>query len=239
MRRYDLLPRLGIEPSIGQRVAAALAAAMREAERTSPGAVTVLDAGCGRKSPLVQFRPRIARLVGVDIHVPDPPLAWLDAFATVDLCAADATIAEAPFDIVLSNFTLEHFVRPDVALASFHRWLQPGGSLVITTVNRRHPFVDGYLRLPDALRRRLQPVLKASAADAHPLVGACNDPVAVRDALARAGFTDVRLETVPNLARAWGRHWWTFALGLAGDLIAQASPSRRSTILASATRPAA
>jgi len=41
-----------------------------------------------------------------------------------------------------------------------------------------------------------------------------------------------RLETVPNLARAWGHHLATFAIGAAGDLAAQRSPSRRSTILA-------
>ena len=232
MRRYDLLPRLGVEPSIAGRVRAALTIAIRDAERVSPGSVAVLDAGCGRKSPLVRFRPRIARLVGVDIHRPDQPLPWLDLFAVVDLCVPDAPMPGGEFDIILSNFTLEHFTRPDVALANFERWLRPGGMLVVTTVNRRHPFVAAYLRLPDRLRRRLQPVLKASPADAHPLVGACNDPAAVRAALLRAGFDDVRLETIPNLARAWGRHRWTFALGLAGDLIARASPSRRSTILA-------
>lgn len=118
------------------------------------------------------------------------------------------------------------------AISNFYRWLRPGGTLVVTTVNRRHPFVAAYLELPDALRRRLQPVLKASAADAHPLVGACNEPAAVRGALEAAGFSDVRLETVPNLARAWGRHLPTFAPGAAGDLVAQGSPSRRSTILA-------
>jgi SAM-dependent methyltransferase len=234
LRRHDLLPRLGIAPSIGDRVNDALSTAMLDAERASPRSVAVLDAGCGRKSPLARFRPRISRLVGVDIHEPQRPLPWLDAFYTVDLCAPDAAIPDAAFDIVLSNFTLEHFARPDIALANFDRWLRPGGTLVVTTVNRRHPFVDAYLRLPDRLRRRLQPVLKASPSDAHPLVGACNDPTAVHDALRRAGFDDVRMETVPNLARAWGRHRWTFALGLAGDLIAQASPSRRSTILATA-----
>jgi SAM-dependent methyltransferase len=234
VQRNDLLPRLGVEPSIGTRVRAALELAIRAAEMASPGHVAVLDAGCGRKSPLVRFRPRIARLVGVDIHAPDPPLPWLDAFATVDLCSLDAALSEGPFDLVLSNFTLEHFSDPDAALEHFRRWLRPGGSLVVTTVNRRHPFVDAYLRLPDGPRRRLQPVLKASAADAHPLVGLCNDPAAVREALHQAGFGHVHLETVPNLARSWGRHRATFALGLAGDLIAQPMPSRRSTILATA-----
>lgn len=239
MRRNDLLRWLGIEPSIGRRVHASLARAMREAEAASPGAVRVLDAGCGRKSPLAKFRQRIARLVGVDIHPPASPIPWLDEFAVTDLCRADASVPGEGFDIVLSNFTLEHFADPDAALANFHRWLRPGGTLVITTVNRRHPFVDAYLRLPDPLRRRFQPILKASAADAHPLVGVCNDPRAVRRALERAGFEDVRMELVPNLARSWGRHWWTFTLGLAGDVLTQTMPGRRSTILASGRKPAA
>jgi SAM-dependent methyltransferase len=239
MRRNDLLPKLGVTPSIGSRVSAALARAIEDAQRASPGAVTVLDAGCGRKSPLVPFRPRIARLVGVDLHEPSPPLPWLDAFATVDLCSPAMALPRDRFDLVLSNFTLEHFRNPDVALAAFFACLRPGGTLVITTVNRSHPFVAAYLEMPDRLRRRAQPVLKASAADAHPLVGACNDPTTVRDALLRAGFDDVRMEFVANLARSWHRHWWTFSLGLVGDVLTLAMPARRSTILAVAHRPSA
>jgi SAM-dependent methyltransferase len=232
MRRFDLLPRLGIRPAAGARVRAALDEALREAEVRSPGAVRVLDAGCGHKSPLVGLRPRIALLVGVDLHRPDPPLPWIDDFAVVDLCRPGAGVPGGGFDIVLSSFTLEHFVDPDAALANLRRWMNPGGTIVLTTVNRRHPFVDGYVRIPAGPRLRLQRVLKASAADAHPIVGACNDPAAVRRALRQAGFTGVRVETMPNLARAWGRHRTTFALGAAGDLLVQSMPSRRSTILA-------
>jgi hypothetical protein len=108
---------------------------------------------------------------------------------------------------------------------------------VATTVNRRHPFVAAYLGLPDGPRRAIQPLVKATAADAHPLVGACNDPAAVRDALAAAGFVDIRLTTVGHLARAWGRYWPTFAVGLVGDLLTRSAPSRRSTIVALATAP--
>jgi SAM-dependent methyltransferase len=232
VRRNDLLPGLGIQPTVHGLVHAALADAIRAAEARSPGSVRVLDAGCGRKSPLVRFRPRIAHLVGVDLHQPAPPLPWVDDFAIVDLCRPEARIPGDGFDIVLSNFTLEHFVDPDMALANFMRWIRPSGTVILTTVNRRHPFVAAYLGLPDGTRRRLQPVLKASAADAHPLVGACNDPAAIRQALRQVGFIGVHLETVPNLARSWSRHRATFALGVVGDLLAQSIPSRRSTILA-------
>jgi SAM-dependent methyltransferase len=236
--RFALLPRLGIGPTVGSLVNEALDHAVGAAERRSPGSVAALDAGCGRVSALRAFRPRIARLVGADIHEPAQPLAHLDEFVMVDLCDPGRGFAEASFDVVLSSFTLEHFADPPTALANLQRWLRPGGTLVASTVNRRHPFVAAYLGLPNAPRRALQRLVKATAADAHPLVGACNDPATVRRALVAAGFTDVRLTTVGHLARAWGRHWPTFALGLAGDLLTSAAPSRRSTIVAVASAPA-
>jgi SAM-dependent methyltransferase len=235
--RFALLPRLGIQPTVGSLVHEALDRAVASAEARSPGAVAVLDAGCGRVSALRAFRPRIARLVGADIHEPSTPLPHLDEFAIVDLGGPGTAFPDGSFDLVLSSFTLEHFADPGAALTNLRRWLRPGGMLVATTVNRRHPFVAAYLGLPDGPRRAIQPLVKATAADAHPLIGACNDPAAVRAALTGAGFVDIRLTTVGHLARAWGRHWPTFALGLAGDLLTRGAPSRRSTIVALARAP--
>ena len=229
--RFAVLPRLGIAPTVHQLVREALTSAVDRAETASPGSVAALDAGCGRTSSLRRFRRRIARLVGADIHAPDVPVPYLDEFAIVDLCGPADAFRPGSFDIALSTFTLEHFGDPAAALSNLHAWLRPGGTLVATTVNRRHPFVNAYLSLPSGLRRRVQPWVKATAADAHPLVGACNDPAAIRSAVEAAGFTDVSLQTVGHLARAWGRHWPTFILGLTGDLLTRGLPSRRSTIV--------
>jgi SAM-dependent methyltransferase len=197
--------------------------------------VAVLDAGCGRVSALLPYRPRIARFVGADIHEPAPgALPHLDEFATADLCADADAFPGASFDVILSSFTLEHFADPPAAMANLRRWLRPGGRAVFTTVNRRHPFVHAYLWLPSVLRTRVQPLVKATAADAHPLVGACNTPAAVRAALEGAGFTDIRIETVGHLTSAWGRRRWTRALGQLGDRLTAGTPSRRSTIVVSA-----
>ncbi len=202
--------------------------------------VAVLDAGCGRVSALKPYRTRIARFVGADIHAPGPDaLPYLDEFATVDLCIDADAFPPASFDLILSSFTLEHFADPDAAVRNLRRWLRPHGRLVLTTVNRGHPFVAGYLRLPVQIRAPLQRLVKAYATDAHPLVGACNDPGLVRSTLERAGFEQVRVRTVGHLARAWGRHWPTYLLGLLGDLAMQPIPDRRSTIVADAVAPAA
>ena len=234
-QREALLGRLGIDPPVATLVRAALEAAITAAEaRTDiPGhELTALDAGCGRVSQLRSFRPRLARIVGADLHAPTAPLPHLDEFALVDLCGPADAFQAGTFDVILSSFTLEHFGDPAAAMRNLRSWLRPGGTLVATTVNRRHPFVGAYLGMPGALRDRVQPLVKATSADAHPLVGACNDPKTIASTLNAAGFDDLRLETVGHLARAWGRTRPTFALGLLGDLIAQRSPSRRSTIVA-------
>ncbi len=239
--REATLRRLGIVPGVGERVRAALddalerAEAARRDEGATPPAVVALDAGCGRSSALARYRARIGRFVGVDIHARAPgALPYLDEYAAVDLGARPDAFPPETFDVVLSSFTVEHLAEPGNAFANLARWLRPGGSLILTTVNRRHPFVAAYLAMPASVRRRIQPVVKASSADVHPLVGACNDPAALRAALAAAGYRDVRVEALGNLARAWGRRLPTFALGLAGDLLTRRLPSRRSTLVVTA-----
>jgi SAM-dependent methyltransferase len=198
-----------------------------------------LDAGCGRQSQLKPFRKRIGRFIGVDIHQPSRTLRWLDEFVIADVCRDAGAFPEGSFDVALSSFTVEHFQDPKSAFQTMATWLRPGGWLVITTVNRRHPLVDAYLSLPEDLRLQIQPIVKASEADAHPLVGACNTPAALREALTAAGFEDVEVATTGYLWRAWGRFLPGFALGLLGDLVAQRYPGRRSTIVARARRSAA
>ena len=224
--------RAALDDAVGRGRGWSAAARQGAARRSTPAAA--------RHSALARYRARIGAFVGVDIHAPSPgALPYLDEFATVDLCTDARAFPDATFDVALSSFTVEHFADPAAAFANLRGWLRPGGSLVLTTVNRRHPFVAAYLGMPGrGCADGIQPLVKASAADAHPLVGACNDPAALRRALASAGFEDVRVETVGHLARAWGRRLPTFALGVVGDLLARGIPSRRSTLVVSARVPA-
>ncbi len=222
---------LRLEPTTADVVTGWLDAALPAAEGSA------LDAGCGRLSHLKQFRRRLARFSGVDIHAPATPLGWLDEFRVADLCVDADAFEPDTFDVALSNFTVEHFAQPVAAFRMIHGWLRPGGTLIITTVNRAHPFVDAYCSLPAEVRGRLQPVVKMSAADAHPVVGACNTPRLIRDGLVAAGYEDIHIVTTDHLARAWSRTLPTWALGLIGDVAAHSMPARRSTIVAQARRP--
>ena len=236
-----LLELAGPRPTLGEARSALLDEAFEDLaaapEHAEEHRLDVLDAGCGRRSPLLRYRDRIRRFAGADLHPPAPgELDYLDSFVRADLCRDADAFPPGSMDLVLSNFTLEHFADPAAALANMARWLRPGGRLVVTTVNRRHPFVGAYLSLPARLRGWLQRLVRP--ADAHPLVGACNDPQAVAVALRGAGLEAVRVETVGHLARAWARRWPTLLLGLLGDLAAGPFPGRRSTILATGSAPA-
>jgi SAM-dependent methyltransferase len=197
-----------------------------------------LDAGCGRKTQLAAFRPRLIRLVGLDIHQPTRTQRWYDRFVRADVCTNPDAFPPESFDVVLSSFTVEHLADPRAAFRNIYRWLAPGGTLVLSTVNRSHPLVGAYLGLSPRVRHRLQRLVKRSEADAHPVVGAANRPDELRAALSDAGFAEVELVMTSYLAHAWNRRLVTFALGLLGDLAAHRVPSRRSTIVARARRPA-
>jgi SAM-dependent methyltransferase len=231
-RRDGLLRRIGLEPMVSDIVGRFLDEAIPASEGSA------LDAGCGRKSQLEPFRPRLRRLIGLDIHEPARKPRLLNRFVRADVCTDGDAFPPGSFDVVLSSFTVEHFTDPRAAFENIHRWLRPGGTLVLSTVNRSHPLVGAYLGLSPRLRHRLQRLVKYSDADAHPVVGAANRPAELRAALSEAGFVQIELVMTSYLARAWNRRLTTFALGLLGDLAAHRAPSRRSTIVARARHAA-
>ena len=239
--RLSILPPLGIRPSTSEVVSVVLdealdEAAARAAHEGRP--VAVLDAACGRVSALRPFRSRIGHLAGADIRTPPAAaVAHLDRFVLADLCGDPDAFAPGTFDVVLLSFAVEHLADPPAALANLARWARPGATIVVTTVNHRHPFVAAYLGLPAPLRDRLQATVKRGPADVHVIVGACTTRQGLSRAMRAAGWTDVRIGTVGHLARAWARTWPTFAIGIAGDILASGVPARRSTLIAVARIP--
>lgn len=232
----DVQPHAGAPP-LGAILRRRIEEALTAAETLAAGRpVVALDAGCGERTAFRSVRGRIGRLVGVDVHPPSGSGLDVDAFVLADLCAGPPPVPEASVDLAASIFTLEHFPDPGAALRNLGRCLVPGGRLVIVTVNRRHPFVAAYFALPDPIRRRLQRLLKARAAEAHPLVGACNTPGAIREALVAAGFSVEAIDTIGHLATAWGRRPLTRLLGRIGDRLTAPFPGRRSTLVVLARR---
>ncbi|MGZ4482401.1 MAG: class I SAM-dependent methyltransferase, partial [Gaiellales bacterium] len=198
--------------------------------RTLPPGAEVLEAGCGRSTRLATHRPRIARLVGVDLDV-EAGLqnATLDGFVAADLCGR-LPFADSSFDLVYANFVVEHLVEPDIAFQEWRRILRPGGALVLLTSNRANPM----LRAAQLLPQRLRVLIKRRGAgvaerDVFPAYYRANTPGLLATALSRARFAAEAIESVATLDRyAGGRHRLGAALRLAERLL---PASRRSTIV--------
>jgi len=169
-----------------------------------PGA-TVLEAGCGRTTRLARFRGRIDRLVGVDLDESGGRMnASLDEFAVADLCGT-LPFPDATFDLVYSNFVVEHLERPPAAFAEWHRVLRPGGSVVVVTSNRSNPLMAAARVLPQGLRAAIKGRGPGAAArDVFPARYRANTPEALTSRLGRAGFSPVHVVPVATLHRYAG-----------------------------------
>src|SRR6476646_11804702 len=199
-----------------------------------PGS-SVLEAGCGRTTRLARFRDRIDRLVGVDLDESGGRTnESLDEFAVADLCGP-LPFPDGSFDLVYSNFVVEHLERPPAAFAEWHRVLRPGGSVVVVTSNRSNPLMAAARVLPQGVRTAIKGRGPGAAArDVFPTRYRANTPGALTAQLERAGFQAAQVVPVATLHRYAGRRR---AAATLLRWIERALPPRlRSTIVASYRR---
>jgi SAM-dependent methyltransferase len=195
-----------------------------------PGSA-VLEAGCGRTSRLRGHRDRIERLVGVDLDEPGGRTnGFVDEFVVADLCGT-LPFADGTFDLVYSNFVVEHLERPAAAFAEWHRVLRPGGSVVVVTSNRSNPLMAAARVMPQAVRTAVKGRGPgAEARDVFPTRYRANTPSALTSQLAGAGFEPVRVEAVGTLHRYAGERRGAAALLRGFERVLP--PRLRSTIVA-------
>ena len=125
------------------------------------GQLAMLDAGCGNEdhyAKKVRFGAKISRLVGVDIREDVDINTSLDLVIRANLYALPFNSLQ--FDVVFSDFVLEHLEDPERAFAEFARVLKPGGRFVFRTPNFYH-----YVPVTALLLRKMgcQPVERFSA----------------------------------------------------------------------------
>jgi SAM-dependent methyltransferase len=160
-KRFLELRKIGPwDPSYLNGTVALLEALDRALGRVD-GQLAVLDAGCGNEdhyAKKVRFGSKISRLVGVDIREDVDINTSLDLVIRANLYALPFDSPQ--FDIVFSDFVLEHLEDTKRAFAEFARVLKPGGRLVFRTPNFYH-----YVPVAALLLRKMgcQPVERFSA----------------------------------------------------------------------------
>lgn len=178
-----------------------------------------LGAGPPTRNPLRVFKGEIASVVGADI---DPIVLYNDELDdAVVIRDGQLPLEDESFDLILSDYVLEHVEDPGIFMAEAFRVLARGGSFFFRTPNRRH-YVATVARLtPHWFHRLVANRARKLPADAHepwPTFYRLNTGAEVDRAARAAGFSTVDLvmceaepsylvfATVPFLAGvAWER----------------------------------
>jgi ubiquinone/menaquinone biosynthesis C-methylase UbiE len=140
--------------------------------------------------------------VGVDLDADAASEnAALDRFVVADLCAR-LPFEDGSFELVYSNFVVEHLTEPEAAFREWRRVVRPEGAVVLLTSNRANPFVAAATLLP----RRLRVAIKRAGAGAaeRDIIRTryrANTPRRLTSALCRAGFSPVEVTYVATLHR--------------------------------------
>jgi SAM-dependent methyltransferase len=103
--------------------------------RGLPQGARVLDVGCGRGVLLGRLADRGYEAHGIELR--REALEGIDPRAHVRVAPrlADAGYPDAHFDEVVFWHVLEHLDDPRGALVAAHRWVKPGGRLVVAVPN--------------------------------------------------------------------------------------------------------
>ncbi|MGH8556772.1 MAG: class I SAM-dependent methyltransferase [Methylococcales bacterium] len=107
--------------------------------RQYTGADTVmlnLGAGPATGNPVRVFKGEVARVVGADI---DPIVLENSELDEAHIIVhGSLPVPTDGFDIVLSDYVLEHVAQPRQVMSEVHRVLKPGGSFFFRTPNKYH-----------------------------------------------------------------------------------------------------
>lgn len=148
------------------------------------------------------YRDRIGELVGVDIDSSacrgNP---GLDSVVVADLCAR-LPFSSGSFDLVYSNFVIEHLDAPAAAFREWRRLLRKGGGLILLTSNRASPALAVSALLPRSPRLKLK-LYGAGVAeeDVFATRYRANTPARLETLLVESGFSPIDVEYVATLHR--------------------------------------
>jgi SAM-dependent methyltransferase len=153
----------------------------------------VLEVGAGPSNPTSEFLSRTAdSVIGLDVDPAVKSNRFLKEAHVYD--GKQFPFPEASFNIVLTDYALEHVENPPALLREIHRVLAPGGMLLFRTPNVFH-YVSLFSRLlPDSI----SPWLRNRPADhpVYPKFFRCNSKRACRRILSESGFEVRKLSLI-------------------------------------------
>jgi SAM-dependent methyltransferase len=175
-----------------------------------------LGAGPATRSSKRNMRGLVAHLVGADI---DPIVMQNNELnEAVIIENGKLPLESQQFDLVFSDFVLEHVEHPHAFLAETYRVLKPGGSFVFRTPNRFHYVAVISALTPHSIHQRVANPVRGLAADAHepwPTFYRMNSRTTLRRQARSAGFRSSEFRMIEAEPSYLMFHAIPFFVGLA------------------------
>lgn len=181
----------------------------------------VLDAGCGHGNVIIdENRNKIKEVVGIDIN----PKATeknvcLDKIVIGDL--EKMPFANGEFDVVLSQWVLEHLKSPNQVFAEIYRVLKPGGAFIFVTPYRRnYLLLSRRILKGKMLKKLLGKFYGRKKEDIFPAFYKANTPELLESKLTAVGFKKKTLFLNGDPSYLGVINDWFFSFGVLLEKIA-------------------
>jgi SAM-dependent methyltransferase len=185
----------------------------------------ILDLGAGSEGPVNFFR-QARTVVGLDRDSYIRRNSGID-HAVIGL-AEHLPFHKERFDLVISDWTIEHLARPELVAAEVYRVLKRSGFFAFRTGNIHHYSYAIASVTPHWFHQLVANRVRgrtAAKSDPYPTYYRMNTPEAVRGCLSRAGFVEDRLTMVEPEPSYLMFSVPSFLLGLAYERLVNCAPS--------------
>ena len=173
----------------------------------------LLDLGAGSgNNPLMNFRGKVGRVVGVD---PDPCVLQNPFLDEAKVGKGEIIpYGEETFDAVISANTLEHVNDPARYFQEVNRVLRPGGLFFVKTPNKYH-YVTVIARLtPISFHRFYNKLRGVNKRDVFPTRYKANDTQKLHHLAKLSGFEVVSINLLEGRPEYLRLFWPTYLCGL-------------------------
>lgn len=150
----------------------------------------LLDAGCGKKGIMNKYKGRFELSIGIDLSLSAiKQNTSLDGYALANL--DHIPFPDGSFDIIISQWVVEHMPDPESCFREFYRVLKKGGGLILVTNSIYHPIMFFSSIFPEGFRDRIKNMILPPEIeeDTFPTYYRCNSLKKMEEVLSGIGFS--------------------------------------------------